>query len=309
MPKSKPTKYILCMNTVDIFQTQVLSQLLELIDPPPSFDLIVSNKTSAIFALSKYQTAEKNHSFSDIFPMDSKNVKTIYDNKNQHKNDFFQFTSIYSGKGKKLILKKYFADFKLGTSYETTPVAVPLFNIRQQKTELFTSYDKIHQDISAASLMDASSAIIPYFPAVKLLDQIYIGNIRSPIYYAFTEAQKLFGNQVIFRILNIDFTHFPSYNNHDILSWGMIPWLQNGLLDLLANSATDITMIYKMLQLHNIQHRLLSLSHDFSTLKNNNNNNNNNNNSISDIATTCYRTYQADLTDFFQPHTSRAWSH
>jgi hypothetical protein len=297
-----------------MLQTQILSDLLDLIDSPLSFDLVVSNRMSAIWALSKYQTVVKDNLFHNIFQKDQRWI-ALYDNKDIHKQQQFlqypQFTPLYTGKGKRLIVQKHFYTFQLGRSYETTPIAVPLYNIQQRKTELFSSYDKIHQDLSAADLMNAASAIVPYFPAVKIMDQMYMANIRSPIYYAFTEAQKLFGDQVVFRILNIDLDHLPTStitttttikdqnnNNNNISSWGLMPWLQYGLLDLLTNTATDTALTYKLLQLHNVHHRLLSLNLNHSKAQHSKN-----------LAMTYYDTYKTDLTDFFQPHTSRAWSH
>lgn len=242
-------KYVLCVSgggVKDLIPATILDLLHDELKIDISFfDLVVATSGGAMLCMygSHMISSDKPFKYEDLFSSD--NMETICDKGvwDQLMGEV-QFCPVYDGMGKKLILKKYFGDLKLRDI--DIRVAVPIYNLYKKQTELFSSYNAGCEDFQVAEVCDGASAAIPYFPSVKIGNDMYIDggvSANDPLLLAFTEARKLFGKNHPIRLLSLGTgRQIPTeiWKNNPIEKWGCVQWIRHGLIDLLMSAPLDL---------------------------------------------------------------------
>jgi predicted patatin/cPLA2 family phospholipase len=319
-------KYVLCITgggIRDVFPAQFLDNMRTKLDLNMSkFDLIVGVSGGALLAL--YTAAnidkldakilnQKPLKFIDLFSQ--VNLRKMCDKSRwDHIMGEIQFSPVYDGKGKVNVLKKYFENSKLG-EYKTR-VAVPIYNITKKTTEIFTTYDEECKNYTTWSVADATSAAVPYYPAVKLKngDKYIDGGYSScnPVLIAYSEAQRLFGTQTPIRMLSLG-TGYQDYGNHwqqaNVEEWGAIQWICNGLLDLVMDAPNELALeqTQKIMSMHGNDNRLLHINIPIRQIKIDDTTEESVNHLIN-AGHQAFQSYQSDLVDFLNPKSCRAWN-
>jgi len=280
------------------------------------FDLIVATSGGSMLTCygSKMIKSQKNFQYKDLFNETNLNQicdKTVWDRVMQE----VQFSPVYDGQGKKLVLNKYFGSLQMKDLDQR--IAIPVYNLYKCKTELFTTYQSECANLLISDVCDAASAAIPYFPCVKLGENMYVdGGFSSndPLMVAFTEARKLFGSQTPIRLLAIGTgRQIPSceWKQNPIEKWGFIQWIKNGFLDLTMSAPLNLEIdnLARLMSIESSHNRLLYLNEhvpidiklddtrpeSLSTLQN--------------IGKATFFKHENDLRDFFNQSSSRSWNY
>jgi predicted acylesterase/phospholipase RssA len=276
------------------------------------FDLVAGTSGGSLLALYAGKQEKEDIRLVDLFSQT--NLKKMVDKSYWDSvMGEIQFDPVYDGKGKKRLMQHYLGDAAMGDL--KLNIAVPVYNISKSEPEIFTTYDEDSGTYPAWQIADASSAAIPYYPAVKMIngykyaDGGYAAN--DPILIAYTEARKLYGPDVPLRILSLG-TGIPpgdsDWTTSHIEEWGTIQWMCNGLLDLMMDAPNDlmVSQTRAILNMEGTENRLLQINEPIPHVK------------LDDISpenvtalreagTRAFQRHVNDLTDFFNPHSSRAW--
>jgi len=280
------------------------------------FDLVVAVSGAAMLAMQGAQNVENKtfKSSKDLFSQN--NVSKICDKSLLDKVvREVQFSPVYDGTGKTLVLKKYFGDTKMGQVHGK--VAIPIYNLYQKKTELCTTYDEDGKDLSIAQVCDAATAAIPYFPPVKIQDTLYVDGgfgAPEPVMLAYTEARKLFGSDCALRILSVGAGQkIPDekWKSNPIEKWGTIQWLNHGLIDLLLDAPGHamIDNIGRMMTRESHNNRLLHINPELPMTVALDNSEPEIIKMLFDAGKTAFHSQKNDLADFFNFKSSRSWCH
>jgi patatin-like phospholipase/acyl hydrolase len=165
----------------------------------------------------------------------------------------------YNGKGKRDLLHRVFDGKRLKDM--KTKVAIVCCSIGG-RIQLFQSWNKDHEDLFVADVLDASSSVPCYFPVIRLKTKNHDfgyfvdGGIRSntPLNHTWLQADQLWP-QAEYRLLSIGTQNITELDVNDefIQHMGLFAWLGMGIFDILTGVADDseIRMMERLLGLKN----------------------------------------------------------
>lgn len=288
------------------------------VDVKDRFDLIVGCSGGGILALWVAQgyNREEGHQLVDIFSQDK--LKKMLDKSYwDYVMGEVQFQPVYDGQGKAQVMKQYFGNAVM--SDVAKPVAVPVYNISKGTPEIFTSYSEHSSRALVREVANATSAAVPYFPAARIRlsnkKDLYADGgfaANDPIMASMTEARELFGPHVPLRILSLGTGILPGdedLKSEEVENWGAIPWICNGLLDIVmrAPNALNRSLAQRLLTVESKDNRLLHLDVPIPRVKMDDTDPETVQ-MLQDKAHEVFEARRQDLVDFFKPSSSRAWA-
>jgi predicted patatin/cPLA2 family phospholipase len=315
---NREVKYILSLTGGGIrnaITASFLDEMMQILKIDMSvFDLIVGVSGGAMLAMQGVQNIEKKSWTPAKNLFSQQNVskicnKSILDRVMRE----VQFSPVYDGTGKTLVLKKYFGDAKMGQV--SSNVAIPIYNLYKKKTELCTTYDDDGKELSVAQVCDAATAAIPYFPPVNIHDTLYVDGgfgAPEPVFLAYTEARKLYGPDCAIRILSVGAGQkIPDekWKSNSVEKWGTIQWLGNGLIDLLLDAPGDalIDNIGRLMTRESNKNRLLHINPELPMTVSLDNSDREVIEMLFGIGKSAFVGQKNDLVDFFNAKSSRSW--
>ncbi len=310
-----PPKFVLAVSgggTRDIIPATILDLLrTEMKITIDKFDLVVAVSAGAMVA--SYACLNPEAKLADLFSESNlKRIcdKTLWDDIMGE----IQFSPVYNGHGKTLMMNKFFQECKMGDI--KTKIAIPVYNIFQKTTELFTSYQPEASQYLVADVCDATSAAVPYFPPKTIGSKKYIDGgfaCNDPVLVAYTEARKVFGTGVPIRLLALGTgRQIPSdtWRGYPIDHWGSIQWLQHGLIDLIMAAPLDLEIdnVDRIMHNESIHNRLLYINDDVPDNLKLDSTDKTSLDICSKIGQRLFAKYRPDLGDFFSSDSCRSWS-
>ena len=258
---------------LDLVQTRTGRHTLSL------FDMIVGVSGGAMMALNTAVDGLRPNrgpmlNYTEMFSPDNLNLmldKSLIDRVMGE----VQFEPVYDGTGKTTILKRYLGEHTtMGDLSKSVRVAVPIYNISHHAPEIFTTYDPSQASSLAWQVGDASSAAVPYFPAVQMGGCNYVDGgfaANNPVLVAYTEARRAFGDSASIRMMALG----SGQNTVDVWKadvvrgWGSIQWLMNGLVDLVLEAPNDIQLqqTMRLMELEGSGNRLLWIDQEIPVVK------------------------------------------
>lgn len=151
----------------------------------------------------------------------------------------FQDKPVYDGKAKTRILKEALGPVKFNDPIPGTHVVIPTFDL-VHRARIFYSGDPENGNITAANVIDATSAAPTYFPGVRIKDSICVdGGIiaNNPTMCAITQAKKILAKRGTpeRNIVVVNFgtgSYQREVNLNDAKNYGGIQWLFNDIISL-----------------------------------------------------------------------------
>jgi predicted acylesterase/phospholipase RssA len=191
-----------------------------------------------------------------------------------------------------------------------------VMNLTTNVPEIMASYDPLYTDLKITEAANASSAAIPYFPAVRLSNghQYVDGGFAAndPVLVAYTEARKIWGRNAPIRILSLGTGILPSdedWKSDNVSRWGAIQWMNNGLLDLMIDAPNELmySQVKSVLTLDSPHNRILRINSSIPNIKLDAVEEKYTN-ILKSTANKAFNERVPDLVDFFNPQCSRHWN-
>ena len=148
----------------------------------------------------------------------------------------------YDGYGKTAFLKQIFGDKVMGDAQVPLAILVATMN---GNPKVFTSWDAKHKHLPVWLVLNATTAAPIYFPPVCVEGRYYIdgGAISNdPSLVGIIEARELWGNSGELSLLSLgtgfvtDVKITENYKDAHPESFGLLKWLQSGLVEMMMRS-------------------------------------------------------------------------